>query len=173
MWSKREESGRQLKFIVGLQHWTGTPISYSPLSIGMFCLVVHNINHVTKRPTLSPDIDLGGAYYLTENFGNPGWKVNGKVTFGNSTENWGVRFEVVRSIRLVRTKRMLLTIYQFLGSFSVPDSRYRNSPLFWSQSRMWQFCNKLVNRLLLCFLSGLFCQMVSILWWSRNLDSVW
>ena len=23
----------------------------------------------------------GGAYHLTENFGNTGWKVNGKVTF--------------------------------------------------------------------------------------------
>ena len=30
------------------------------------------------------------------------------------TENWGVRFEVVRSFRLVRTKRILLTIYQFI-----------------------------------------------------------
>ena len=24
-----------------------------------------------------------GAYHLTENFGNSGWKVNGKVTFRN------------------------------------------------------------------------------------------
>ena len=25
--------------------------------------------------------NIWGAYHLTENFGNPGWKVNGKVTF--------------------------------------------------------------------------------------------
>ena len=29
---------------------------------------------------------------------------------------------------------MLLTISQFLGSFSVPDSRYTNSPFFWIQT---------------------------------------
>ena len=42
-----------------------------------------------------------GAYHLTENFGNSGWKLNGKVP----TENWGERFEVVRSFRFVQTKR--------------------------------------------------------------------
>ena len=26
-------------------------------------------------------MNIWGAYHLTENFGNPGWKVNGKVTF--------------------------------------------------------------------------------------------
>ena len=25
--------------------------------------------------------NMWGAYHLTESFGNPGWKVNGKVTF--------------------------------------------------------------------------------------------
>ena len=29
---------------------------------------------------------------------------------------------------------MLLNIYQFLGSFSVPHSCYTNSPLFWIQT---------------------------------------
>ena len=28
-------------------------------------------------------IEIWGAYHLTENFGNSGWKVNGKVTFRN------------------------------------------------------------------------------------------
>ena len=56
-----------------------------------------------------------GAYNLTENFGNSGWKVNGKVT--SPTENWEVRFEVVRSFRLVQTKRNVayhLSISRFL-----------------------------------------------------------
>ena len=31
---------------------------------------------------IGPEIRLAwGAYHLTENFGNSGWKVNGKVTF--------------------------------------------------------------------------------------------
>ena len=26
-------------------------------------------------------VEIRGAYHLTENFGNSGWKVNGRVTF--------------------------------------------------------------------------------------------
>ena len=106
---------------------------------------------MTKRPIPSPAIDLGGAYHLTENFGNSGWKVYGKDTFGNFNRK-------LRSRQSVQTKRMLLTIYQFLGSFSVPKIR----PFFEFKPKwMWKFWNKLVNRLPLRFLSGLFCQMVS------------
>ena len=51
------------------------------------------------------------------------------------TENWGVRFEIV-SVHSgwYELNGMLLTIYHFLGSFSVPDSFYTNSPLFWIQT---------------------------------------
>ena len=36
--------------------------------------------------------NMCGAYHLTESFGNPGWKVNGKVTFpggGSAYERGG------------------------------------------------------------------------------------
>ena len=36
--------------------------------------------------------NMWGAYHLTESFGNPGWKVNGKVTFpggGSAYERGG------------------------------------------------------------------------------------
>ena len=47
---------------------------------------------------------------------------------------------------------MLLTINQFLGSFSVPDSRYTNLPFFWIQILTDVApLRKLVNRLPLCF----------------------
>ena len=47
---------------------------------------------------------------------------------------------------------MLLTINQFVGSFSVPDSRYTNLPFFWIQILTdVAFLRKLVNRLPLCF----------------------
>ena len=62
-----------------------------------------------------------GAYHLTENFGNSGLKVNGRVTFR--------KFQSFHS-GWYEPNRMLLTINQFLGSFSVPDSRYTNSPFF-------------------------------------------
>ena len=66
------------------------------------CLMVRHIGHVHTLPSSCADKktiprtgllfperlrDLGaisvtwGAYHLTENFGNSGWKINGKVTF--------------------------------------------------------------------------------------------
>ena len=65
------------------------------------------------------------------------------------TENWGVRFEVIRSFRLVRTKRNV--------AYHLPISRFRThatqiSTFFGLKPlRMWQFCGKLVNRWPLCF----------------------
>ena len=68
--------------------------------------------------------EILGAYHLRENIRNSWWGHFSEIP----TENWGVRFQVVSSFRFERN--MLLTIYQFLGSFTVPDSRYTNSPLF-------------------------------------------
>ena len=43
---------------------------------------------------------------------------------------------------------VLLILYQFLASFSFPDSLYTNSPLFCIQTvTVWQFCGKLVKSL--------------------------
>ena len=61
------------------------------------------------------------------------WMV--RSLFGNSNRKlrstfWGSPFIAVGT----NQTKMLLTIYQFLGSFSVPDSRYTNSSLFWIQT---------------------------------------
>ena len=72
---------------------------------------------------------LGAYYHLTENFGNSGWKVNGKVTFRKfepKIEEYVLRYSFHSS--WYERNGILCTIYQFLGSFSVPDSRYSNSP---------------------------------------------
>ena len=58
-----------------------------------------------------------GAYHLTENFGNAGWKVNGKVTFRNfqpKIEEYVLRQSLHSG--WYEPNRMLLTIYQFRGS---------------------------------------------------------
>ena len=73
-------------------------------------------------------------HHLTENFGNSGWIVNGKVTFRKFQPK--IEKFVLSSPLIpvqVRTKRNVAasTIYEFFGSFSVPDSRYINSPHFW------------------------------------------
>ena len=68
---------------------------------------------------------------MTENFGNSGWKVNGKVTFRKfqpKIDEYVLRQSVHSG--WYEPNGMLLTIYKFLGSFSVPDSLYTNSPLF-------------------------------------------
>ena len=60
-----------------------------------------------------------GAYHLTENFGNSGWKVNGKVTFRKfqpKIEEYVLRLSVHSG--LYEPNGMLLSIYKFLGSFS-------------------------------------------------------
>ena len=60
-----------------------------------------------------------GAYHLTENFGNSGWKVNGKVTFRKfqpKIEEYVLRLSVHSG--LYEPNGMLLTIYKFPGSFS-------------------------------------------------------
>ena len=54
---KGEESGRPLKYFVGLQHWTGALVTTSPRSIWTLYHVIHSINHVTKRPNPSLDKD--------------------------------------------------------------------------------------------------------------------
>ena len=77
-----------------------------------------------------------GAYHLIENFGNSGGKVNGKVTFRKFQPK--IEKFVLSSPLIpvqVRTKgNVAVTIYEFFGSFSVPDSRYTNSPHFWFQT---------------------------------------
>ena len=103
-----------------------------------------------------------GAYHLTENFGNSGWKVNGKVP----TENWGVRFEVVRSFRFVLVNQTECCLP--LTNFSVP-SRFQtratqirpfldsnrngcsNSAVNWYIAYHYAFDSP----------NGFFCQMVS------------
>ena len=72
--------------------------------------------------------NIRGAYHLTENSGNSGWKLNGKVTFRKSQP------KIEEYVLTYEPNGMLLTINQFLGSFSVTDSRYRNSPFFWIQT---------------------------------------
>ena len=71
------------------------------------------------------------AYHLTENFGNSGWKVNGKVTFRKFQPK--IEEYVLRSFHSgwyePNGMLQLLTINQFLGSFSVPDSRYTKGAL--------------------------------------------
>ena len=79
--------------------------------------------------------DSEGAHHLTENFENSGWKVNVKVTFREfqpKIEEYILRWSVHSD--WYEPNRMLRTIYQFLGSFSVPDSRYSNCPFFWIQT---------------------------------------
>ena len=81
------------------------------------------------------EVEIVGAYQLTETFGNYGWKVNGKVTFPKiqaKIEENALRQSVHSG--WYEPNEMLLTIYQFLGSLSVPDSRYTNSPIFWIQT---------------------------------------
>ena len=76
-----------------------------------------------------------GAYHLTENFGNSGWKVNGKVTFRKfqpKIEEYVQRQSFHSG--WYEPNGMLLTINQFLSSFSVPDSRDTNSPFFGIQT---------------------------------------
>ena len=66
-----------------------------------------------------------GAYHLTENVGNLGWKVNGKVTFRKFQPK--IKEYVLRqSVHSVwyKPNGMLLTIkLTILGSFSVLDQR--------------------------------------------------
>ena len=60
---------------------------------------------------------LQGCLPIAENFGNSGWKVNVRATFGQiPTENGRVRFEVVLSFELVRTKRNV--------AYHLPISRF-------------------------------------------------
>ena len=82
-----------------------------------------------------------GAYNLTENFGNSGWKVNGKVP----TENWGVRFEVVRSFRFVLVNQTECCLP--LTNFSVP-SRFQTRA---TQIRPFLDSNRNGCSLPLCF----------------------
>ena len=100
-------------------------------------------------------INTQGAYHLKENFGNSGWKVNGMVDFRKfqpKIEEYALRQSFHSG--WYEPNGMLLTINQFLGSFSVPDSRFTNSPPFWIQTVTdvaWHFYGKLVNRLPLYF----------------------
>ena len=54
--------------------------------------------------------NIRGAYHLTENYGNSGWKLNGKVTFRKSQP------KIEEYVLTYEPNGMLLTINQFLGS---------------------------------------------------------
>ena len=96
---------------------------------------------------------IWGAYHLSENFGNSGWKVNGKVTFGNSNQQlrsmfWGSPF-----IPAVTNQTECCLPFT---NFSVPSWFQTHTtqihPFFgFKQYQMWRFCGKLVNGLTLCF----------------------
>ena len=126
----------------------------------MFYHVIHNINHMTKRPTPSPAIDLGSAYHLTENLGNSGWKVYGKDTFGNFNRKLRSRQSVQSGWFEPNGCCLPFTNFSVPSRFQTRATKIR--PFFEFKPKwMWKFCNKLVNRLPLRFLSGRFCQMVS------------
>ena len=84
-----------------------------------------------------------GTYHLTENFGNSGWKINGRVTYRKSMSTfWGSPFI---SACTNQTECCLP-----FTNFSVP-SRSSRLTLHKFANLQWQFCGKLVNHLPLCF----------------------
>ena len=91
-----------------------------------------------------------GAYHLTENFGNSGWKVNGKVTFRKfqpKIEEYVLRQSFHSGCLLGRLP---------LTNFSVPSQFHTHAtqicPFFgFKPKRIWHFYGKLANRLPLCF----------------------
>ena len=119
----------------------------------MYAKISFQLKRISVHGDFAVKKHMRGAYHLKENFGNPCWKVNGKLTFRKFQPK--IKEYVLRQFfhcSWYEPNGMLLTICQFLGSLSVPDSRYTNSPPLWIQTVTdVALCGNLINRLPLCF----------------------